>query len=110
MAIGIADWRPRSSVLRWIEIAARGAHTAAFADRHLRHADTILDATVVVSGTRNTGLLRRCNARFIERAAFQGICDLQWPVAAAQFILTPGIGFHVTEEGQYIVKAPAAVS
>ena len=96
---------------RGVEIADGGAHPAAAADRHLRHADAVLLRAVIVLGVGDADLAGGLDQRVVQRSGLDVLADLQRPVAAAIFLVTVAlVAFHVAEDRQHLAIAPAAIA
>ena len=104
------DGQVRPSARR-VEIAERGAHAPAVADRGLGHADPVLRRAVVVLGVADADFPGRLDQLVVDRAGFVVLSNLQRAGAAAIFfIAVPLVAFHVAEDRQHLPIAPAAIA
>src|SRR5206468_1977849 len=88
----------------------RGAHAETAADRALRHRDAFLGLAVVIAIVRNPDGRRGFDEAIVERAALIDIGDLERAAAPAQLIRAAAIALDLTEHGQHVMPAPAAIA
>ena len=92
------------------EVAVRGAHPPAAADRGLGLADAFLARSVVVRVVRQAELRPGAEQGVVERAPVRDLADPQRSALRAPFVRSALEVLHAPEERQDVVVAPAAIA